>query len=806
VAITKISWKDGGLDLHLLVGENSGPLKARLNFSRKVGAADETNHTGNAPPAGVTVTFKAEFKPAGTQPAGKRAGHGVEFTNSTATVEMKSLPTVPVLRNFFVRAEVSDADNSRVIRLRVHLHGSIRKIWLTPKTMVVHRNTGNQQFTVLAEFDDGTNGDITGRPDLSYKPSNASVIPSASGKLVHVNNGTAKITVTLGPLPAPTELIDTADVKLVPSLATERRIMRVGGLGPAEFKKKVNILFLPDGFTEGEKDHFNGLVDQTVKLLQENVFSYPYKTLKESINYWRLVDEDFIASEEENVSILSEATIVSRRTQQSRRLPFPQDPGASTHWEVEHLIFKVGLPVPSDANKDLVGKLAEWGAAYEDVDPAKIRNDDFLKWRALHTRQLLNERCTGLGFAIDDHPRTDLDSDRFLVSDNRRVNESQLLAMVGKLRTGFSLGVDVIGRTWVDGKDAGLVCVLARSSRGAGTQGTVFSSSLGRDNEHAIQAAPAPRRGIDLIKMELLKRGRLKSVHPMVPIRVAHECAHAFGLWDEYGGGHNHPAHRNTLIASKVNVQPESQIQHAAPATGIDGRKIRWNWPRLLAAGRLTAQPAPAGANFNVELQPGHRAQFAEGETVRLRKQDFVGMRPVDGFSGRFKIKTLPAAFPDRVVIEPLAGTAITPGDFVAGSALVKPKTAAAGGVDLPIIAPKVLAHIEDKDLPLNRKVAACAVAKDPTSEMSPNNLPTGLSTRRPANKSNIVGIYDGGDYFDCAVFHPAGICVMRTLERASERSARFCHVCRMIIDRVDPTKHKELDEIYEKFEYPEPP
>jgi hypothetical protein len=81
--------------------------------------------------------------------------------------------------------------------------------------------------------------------------------------------------------------------------------------------------------------------------------------------------------------------------------------------------------------------------------------------------------------------------------------------------------------------------------------------------------------------------------------------------------------------------------------------------------------------------------------------------------------------------------------------------------------------------------------------------VPSGLPKGRPANRANIVGLYEGGNQFDCGIFHPAGLCIMRV--QLSDKNARFCHVCRyLIVDRVDPIFHKELDALY-AAEYPEP-
>jgi hypothetical protein len=605
MAISDIGW-DGlgaataGYDLHVLAGESTPPLNDRLVFQRKDAGGNVTNHFAStksippdwaAKPADVDAKFVAEFKADGPQAAGKHAGHGIEVEEATGKVEIAAALPATRLYNFLIKAELTDkADNTPPlsIRIRVHVHESIQKIWLTPRKLIVRSGATNQRFTVLAEFDDGSYGDITGRTDLGFSSSNNAGVVSvdvASGLVTYVAAGTAQITVTGSP--SPPDGTDTADVLAQPSLAVERRIERVRPRGMENFMLKTNFLFLPDGFTVGERQTFNDIVEQIVERLQTDVFTYPYSLLKDSINYWRLADADFLASEEESVGVLSQASIVGRKHQQASRLPFPSDPGAAPKWELENMIFRVGLPVWGDRTKDLAAKINDWRKLYDNIqqnDP-HISNDVFLKWRALHTRKLLNERCTALGFAIDNHPRVDLDPDRYLELDPRRFAEADFQAMISKLRKGAAPGTGVVGATWTTGKDKGLVCVICRSRRVAGERNpTGLASSLARDDEQPVQAAPAPRRGVDLVTTS-----RFLPLHSMVPITVAHECAHAFGLGDEYGGGLNYPAHRDADIAENGNIQPASEVRFLSDP--ISPLFIKWNWPRLTAAGRLTEKP-----------------------------------------------------------------------------------------------------------------------------------------------------------------------------------------------------------------------
>src|SRR5262249_12533566 len=122
------------------------------------------------------------------------------------------------------------------------------------------------------------------------------------------------------------------------------------------------------------------------------------------------------------------------------------------------------------------------------------------------------------------------------------------------------------------------------------------------------------------------------------------------------------------------------------------------------------------------------------------------------------------------------------------------PRTAE--GIELKLVAEPIFKHIASTG-PLTAEPgfdpALCVAAVNPYSVMTPTNLPPLSKTPRP--RADVIGIYEGGRYHDCGVFRPAGRCKMRT---GHDKTMPFCHVCRyLLVDRVDPTKHGELDDIY---------
>jgi hypothetical protein len=120
---------------------------------------------------------------------------------------------------------------------------------------------------------------------------------------------------------------------------------------------------------------------------------------------------------------------------------------------------------------------------------------------------------------------------------------------------------------------------------------------------------------------------------------------------------------------------------------------------------------------------------------------------------------------------------------------------------ELRLVTERIRNHIATSHGSLNappgnttgHETAVCVAAGGPGSPMVPRNLPT--LSKKPRNLSEIIGIYDGGGGHDCGVFRPAGRCKMRN---NNDETVPFCHICRyLIVDRLDPTKHGELDALY---------
>jgi hypothetical protein len=295
---------------------------------------------------------------------------------------------------------------------------------------------------------------------------------------------------------------------------------------------------------------------------------------------------------------------------------------------------------------------------------------------------------------------------------------------------------------------------------------------------------------------------------------AAHELAHSLSLGDEYGGQPG-PVPRLILddVATRTNVQSPALLQSA---DGLTTTLLPWaQWSRIVAAGVLTANPVPLpDGNFTVTLQPGHARAFRDQDIVRLRTRPLVTSADP---SGLLTVVGDPAG--DTLTLTPRAGSRLHPLQFPAGGIVMVPLRLPDQGTvlgdELKLAARSTLNLIDLCHNPLN------ALFTDPANRTCPGTadaatpatlFPALEAPRPPRYSSWIVGLYEGGAGYDCGVYRPTGICIMRVFAylpvrvRADGthvaiprvRSSEFCPVCRYaMVDLLDPTQHGRIDRDY---------
>jgi hypothetical protein len=294
---------------------------------------------------------------------------------------------------------------------------------------------------------------------------------------------------------------------------------------------------------------------------------------------------------------------------------------------------------------------------------------------------------------------------------------------------------------------------------------------------------------------------------------LAHECAHSFELRDEYGG---QPAavaldpRDIPVIDNSFNTQRRDTLLTGG---NLDADKIKWRWPRLQKAGVLAASPgALTATTFRCQLVIGHAAVFAQNDIVRLRTKN---LWPAATYSDRF---TVTGVAGNEVEIELVpGGTAPGAATFPAGSVLIAPKRAAAVppslGADLELVHATIRARINATRNPLNDVPKKPPVPPVPNRACTTGSVGTptwatnfdGSAPKPPAFSAWLVGLFESGRGYDCNVYHPTGVCTMRTLTfgngevGGATRVYQFCPVCRYaMVDQIDPSKHSTIDLDYD--------
>src|SRR5262245_31731364 len=179
--ITGINWKDNvGYDIHLLRGNRRPALRDGLQFTKSDGTKEDAT-TYLAANHDVSLDFRPAFRhdiDFTTTPA-ICSGFGIHINNDTGQIDVDAPPTAdPVIHDFLLHAIATDSSDGKQYRtsVRVHLHNRVTGAWLTPPVLTLRPSgaplpeTTSVRFSVRAQFDDDTVGDITRHPNIVWRP------------------------------------------------------------------------------------------------------------------------------------------------------------------------------------------------------------------------------------------------------------------------------------------------------------------------------------------------------------------------------------------------------------------------------------------------------------------------------------------------------------------------------------------------------------------------------------------------------------------------------------------------------------
>jgi hypothetical protein len=462
-----------GYDIHVLPGKPSRHLKEILLLvDDKLGA-----FMANALPQelnNVNIEFSPKIALTSDTPPDV-TGHGVEVNLVTGAVTVTTPLPTPHLRTFIIEAIISfpDPTNSSNTKelaplpIRMHVHTSVVDMWLTPSTLTIPEGANGQRFTLLARFDDDTIGDITRMPGITWTPTlsnNTDIGVDSAGRItVKKDSGQQQITATLPPGWGGHSA--SATVRAITGWGNKPSTVRAATLlsGPEtdNLDEVCNVLFIPEGFTDAERDDFDALVQELVEELRRDKVTRPFDLFaqNDAINYWSV----FVPSTERGISPLNEARLIGAGNGKLQGDPLPMSlrPFGTDPWTVEQMLFQVGLPLPADGpewedattpgqEQEVVeNKIKTWQTLFGNtaIPDGRINRDNFSEWIDYRHRWLINERDTALGLALGGRPNiTRQKRARSLTWNVVRTRRSHLDEFLDTL-TDFP-GGKIIGSNW----------------------------------------------------------------------------------------------------------------------------------------------------------------------------------------------------------------------------------------------------------------------------------------------------------------------------------------------------------------------
>ena len=782
MALTRLTWAAGaGDDIHLLQGQQSPRLDQLLNIT----AGTTIVRGDRASSVGVAMAFRQSFVPADPPCAGV-----VPNPASGLIMVPGPLSPAPRLLDFLVTATATEVATGATLEthLRIHIHTGLRRLWLTPDPLSVRVGSSSARFSVLAEFDDGSYGDVTnwsawtfdaskpgdrrevrdlatGDPVARWSSNNpADLDADPDTGVLSCSSTTANVRITLR-TSAPAALA-SADAVGADSWFAGAMVEEIDGPGFSAMADVPNVLVIGDGFRDTERAAFATLADKLVAEIYANRRLTPYGLLKDRLNFFRVM------------------------------LP-SREPGVSDWNAIDR------TPTGS-------GTLAD--AAHADLSVPAGHPANIATPVPNLSRFLLNERDTALGAVYGDRPRaTRFNAMHGIHLSNRRVSEDELDDFLRTLED--PSGTPGIGLDWKrNGKDETLIVVLARTQTYGGANNfrdasaKLIGVSLGNNAGHRINAAA--------IGHQIVDDAIPAAPHLVAQLLIVHELGHSFNLGDEYGSELDNPPVPTTipLDSTRDDANAYANLQTRDKLMNLNGsfdpELTKWSlWPRIRKAGVLTAAPVPSGGPFPLPLV-GNALAFAKDDIVRLRT------RPLPGSvqSGQLRVTTTPTNGTELEVI-PVVG--FDPAPFGADSIVFAPLLDSAGE-EVLLVDSRVIGHMVTTKNPLNALSTAgvgrgCPDLSEPVyfPDTDPRYNPDyqystpawsygkGNAPSPPTESAWITGLWERGHGFDCEVYHPTGACLMNvfTFDAVQAKSFQFCWVCRYaLVDAIDPTKHGAMD------------
>jgi hypothetical protein len=828
--VTSVLWFDprdaddsGGYDVHVIANIGPSQSLSDLLFLETTLGNKTATEWNNESPQRISVSFAPQFRAVDlTVNPVTHATTGVSVDTKSGVVTFNQFaPPADILHNFVIRTLITDENGATFANspaIRIHLHPLIVNPRIMPPILTAHKTAAGVgavdtpvRFRILAEFGDDTNGDITNHPTIVWDTGDSSkvLVRPATAEFWPVNsaatNDLVDVKATLPPSLGGTTI--TGKIRVADPLTTAVTVKPVGQPpGTVPHADRVNVLFLSEGYlgagmgVASQEPEFDAAVRAAMQAM-ENPRLFPLNRMPDTINFWSA----FVPSPQAGPTILYEAFNPGIWDE-------VVDPPelAGTHTPSLKDVLSVTLPVPADQATDLAAQRARWTDLYGLVGMPLAAVDTAVHdgWRQIGDRYLIDDRDTAFGLAYGERPRYDLlEVPRSLALSPLRMKRGALDLMLSHLSLDGKWGMPG-SRSYPY-----VVFLCAGSREGGARDPDTQTLAFGVHTEVEFQAQ------VQVFAHQAVLQPYQPSTSVAIDIvaTMVHEFAHAVGvtekqysvgLGDEYGEFEFDRAISQTdedNIATFANLQSAKTVLVGG---ALKGENIHWaTWHRITTAAVITTDLPPF---TNGPIQIGHQGtaageKFEPNDIVRIRHRPLAHAP-----NATDPLQIISVDSPTQITVKPVSGTVslllLGKGDIV-----FVPRRA--GNRELMMMAQAVRDHITATKRPLNarRPPAPYACKATGTEPQDALNLPAEGPNFKPKKYYTwIVGLYDGGDQFNCGVYHPTGTCLMRRTTRAYLGDTRnaiyaFCPVCRYIlIDNLDPRRHGAADRAYQTI-WPEP-
>jgi hypothetical protein len=447
-------------DRHILRGQSMLDLRSRLEVRDEDDNEWKSFDLYRFDNQDVEIEFRPVF--AAENRAAEYRGFGIHVIKDTGEISVDGGAFNDQPHNFIVEAVVRRNQGGvaphRIGRktVRVHLHNSVERLWVTPETLTVRRPpdpsaAGAQYnpdtrhaFTVRARFDDGTTGDVTYAPELGvWGPDDRYFWLDADTGIQRISIPADSsiglpIEARISAGPGWGNLTARGWIMVLDPWATQAGLPAIEWIdghpgvldGTMRPERLPNVLFLACGYPDVSRGEYAQLTNLVVHRLKTDPLLQPYGYLAGSMNYWRLG----LPGQTAGVSVRCEVAPYTRLGHRfADPVPSPDPPSEGERWTLEHLIYMAGLPIPADlalvadettqqspatveelkaialGDLDFTRLFARWNAMMRPAPARNVARKIVKRWLLLANRTFIDEVDTFPSIALGEPPTASFD-------------------------------------------------------------------------------------------------------------------------------------------------------------------------------------------------------------------------------------------------------------------------------------------------------------------------------------------------------------------------------------------------------------